>query len=236
VTATRSLRTGPAGPPAATIGQVELVRALHAGDSVPATFRLVVELAGRAVAGCEHASVTAPGPRTPASTGELPLWLDALQHAAGGGPCVEAMETDRPSRSADLATESRWRPFAAAAGAAGIRSVLSCPLSVGAERLGSLTLYAAAPGVFGPRELAAGSAYAALAAAALARAADREQVTQLQQAVASNRVIGTAIGMLMQARRISEAEAFDLLRVASQHSNRKLRDIAADLVGRSVTA
>jgi len=43
-------------------------------------------------------------------------------------------------------------------------------------------------------------------------------------------VIGTAIGILMAVRGITEPEAFDLLRVVSQHTNRKLRDIAEDVV------
>ena len=74
------------------------------------------------------------------------------------------------------------------------------------------------------------AAYAAHAAAALARVAEHEQVAQLRQAVTSDRMIGTAIGLLMGTRRISEAEAFDLLRVVSQHTNRKLRDVAVEVV------
>ena len=43
-------------------------------------------------------------------------------------------------------------------------------------------------------------------------------------------MIGTAIGLLMGSRRISEAEALDLLRAVSQDTDRALRDIAADVV------
>jgi len=42
-------------------------------------------------------------------------------------------------------------------------------------------------------------------------------------------VIGTAIGILMTSHRLTAAQAFQLLTHASQHSNRKLRDIAADI-------
>jgi AmiR/NasT family two-component response regulator len=45
----------------------------------------------------------------------------------------------------------------------------------------------------------------------------------------SNRAIGTAVGMLMANHRLTAATAFQLLVAASQHSNRKLRDIAADV-------
>jgi PAS domain-containing protein len=52
----------------------------------------------------------------------------------------------------------------------------------------------------------------------------------LQVALASNRRIGTAIGILMAHQRITDAAAFELLREASQRTHRKLRDIAEDVV------
>lgn len=59
-------------------------------------------------------------------------------------------------------------------------------------------------------------------------AAQRAQ--NLERALASNRTIGTAIGILMAHRKVTAHEAFDLLRVCSQHSNRPLRDIADEVV------
>ena len=61
------------------------------------------------------------------------------------------------------------------------------------------------------------------------RAADAA-TANLQIALASNRRIGTAIGILMAHRRITDAAAFELLREASQRGHRKLRDIAEDVV------
>lgn len=43
-------------------------------------------------------------------------------------------------------------------------------------------------------------------------------------------MIGQAQGILMERERISATQAFDVLRRASQHLNRKLRDVAQDLV------
>ena len=56
------------------------------------------------------------------------------------------------------------------------------------------------------------------------------RAANLQAALASNRQIGTAMGILMQQRKVTEAEAFDQLRRASQTANRKLRDVADDVV------
>jgi len=52
----------------------------------------------------------------------------------------------------------------------------------------------------------------------------------LEIALASNREIGTAIGVLMSLRKVTRDRAFDMLRDASQRTNRKLRDIALDVI------
>jgi ANTAR domain/PAS fold len=57
-----------------------------------------------------------------------------------------------------------------------------------------------------------------------------ETVANLQLALASNRRIGTAIGIVMAHRRITDEAAFELLREASQRGHRKLRDIADEVV------
>ena len=52
---------------------------------------------------------------------------------------------------------------------------------------------------------------------------------QIRAALDSNRVIGTAVGIVMATYRLTAQQGFDLLVKASQNSNRKLRDIAADV-------
>lgn len=46
----------------------------------------------------------------------------------------------------------------------------------------------------------------------------------------SSSVIDQAVGILMGQQRCNAATAFDLLRQASQNRNRKLRDIAAEII------
>jgi AmiR/NasT family two-component response regulator len=46
----------------------------------------------------------------------------------------------------------------------------------------------------------------------------------------SSRRIGMAMGILMAQFRIREDAAFDMLRDASQTQNRKLRDLAEDVI------
>jgi AmiR/NasT family two-component response regulator len=53
---------------------------------------------------------------------------------------------------------------------------------------------------------------------------------QLTEALGTRDLIGTAKGILMEREAIDEDAAFNLLRSASQRSNRKLREIAQALV------
>lgn len=56
------------------------------------------------------------------------------------------------------------------------------------------------------------------------------ELGHLRTALATNRRIGMAIGILMALRKIGEEEAFDLLRRASSHRNVKLRLVAEDVI------
>jgi AmiR/NasT family two-component response regulator len=57
-----------------------------------------------------------------------------------------------------------------------------------------------------------------------------ERVTQLESALRSRPVIEQAKGMLMLVHRCDEDRAFRVLIAVSQSSNRKLRDIATEVV------
>jgi hypothetical protein len=56
------------------------------------------------------------------------------------------------------------------------------------------------------------------------------EAEHLRIALASNRQISTAIGILMANHKLTSEHAFDLLRRVSQYSHRKLRDVALDIV------
>lgn len=58
----------------------------------------------------------------------------------------------------------------------------------------------------------------------------RQHAEQMEEALRSSRTIGAAIGLIMGSRQVSDTEAFDVLKLASQNSNRKLRELAAELV------
>ena len=76
-----------------------------------------------------------------------------------------------------------------------------------------------------------GEAEGALAACALGLVAElSNEVRQLNEALDSNRRIGMAMGLVMGQRQVDETLAFDALRRISQNTNRKLRDVADDVI------
>ena len=56
------------------------------------------------------------------------------------------------------------------------------------------------------------------------------KAANLERALASNRQIGAAMGILMARLHLTDAQAFDLLRKTSQNRHRKLRDIADEVM------
>jgi uncharacterized coiled-coil DUF342 family protein len=58
----------------------------------------------------------------------------------------------------------------------------------------------------------------------------QEHAEQMEQALRSSRIIGAAMGMIMESRHLDQHEAFDVLVKASEGSNRRLYDIASLLV------
>jgi hypothetical protein len=96
--------------------------------------------------------------------------------------------------------------------------------------LGALTLYADRPRAFaGELEHGVGLLVAAHAATAVTLTLERRRVGHLQIALESNRDIAVAMGVLMARPGITRQEAFDVLRAASQHGSRKLRDLAVEV-------
>ena len=55
-------------------------------------------------------------------------------------------------------------------------------------------------------------------------------MAQLRAALVSNRRISMAVGIVMRDQNVDEDQAFAYLRRSSQDSNRKLRDVAEDVI------
>ncbi len=148
------------------------------------------------------------------------------------------MEATRTGQEITVAIPSPvWPDFSKRASQAGVQSVWSLPLNLRDRTTGALNLYSTTRRSWHDPAAGAARGLARQAAVVLANATTlmTAQLTNqhLQQAVESRDLIGQAKGILMARQSISADEAFDILRRASQRANRKLRDIAADLVVRT---
>ena len=126
-----------------------------------------------------------------------------------------------------MASETRWPEFARRASQAGAASMLSIQLYVEGDNLGALNLYGRAPNAFDDESEQVGLLFASHAAVAYAGV---RKEAQLANAVASRDLIGQAKGILMERYKISPERAFLVLTRVSQNTNRKLNDIATELV------
>jgi len=197
----------------------------------------LVRLTAQVVTPVAACSVTVQRDRQPltaASSNALALRVDQIQYREDDGPCLDALRTGRIILVDDMATERRWRGYRPDALTNGIASSLSVPLTVDGQVVAALNLYAEHANAFHTAAQAQAEAFAAQCGHALAvilRQNDQAQVrVQLAEAMVSRSIIDQAIGILMAEQRCSASTAFDLLRQASQNRNRKLRDIAAEII------
>ena len=237
---------GSARPPTADRSTPDLVQALSALQSlllnaqgVEAFLTEMAKLAAAVVlppAACGVTIRRDGRPLTVASSDERAEQVDEVQYGADQGPCLETLETGAVIDVADLAADARWEAYRPHALEHGVRSSLSFPLTVDGATVGALNLYGFVPEAFDAGARQHAETFAAQAAAALTmvlrNAAQAENSAQLEQALTSRTVIDQALGILMAQQRCTADQAFALLRAHSQNNNRKLREVAADLITR----
>ena len=225
--------TGTADVDLLAVGLSALARDLDQEDDPDAMLAAIVAAAVAMIPGVEEGSISVVFGRrrvtSQAPTGELPLQVDAIQEETQQGPCLDAAYEQQTVRVDNLATEGRWPLFARRASAAGAASMLSLQLYVEGDNLGALNLYARTPDAFTDESEQVGLLFAAHAA--IAYAGVRKE-TQLAQALVSRDLIGQAKGILMERYKISGERAFLVLTRVSQSSNRRLHDVADELVRR----
>lgn len=160
--------------------------------------------------------------------------IDQAQYDSGRGPCLAAFRQGAPVVVESWDGDGRWPEFAATAMAHGVHSTLSLPLLAGARSVGALNLYAGVERAFGEVEAATGQLFATQAAVVLVNAqaywGAHLKSEHLQVAIEGRQVIDLAKGIIMNAVGCGPDEAFDVLVKQSQTENRKLRDIAGEIV------
>ncbi|MFI9251895.1 GAF and ANTAR domain-containing protein [Streptomyces sp. NPDC053069] len=207
-----------------------MARDLLAQKSVGATLERITASATKLVEGCDAAGILVlhgTKVQTLAPTGQLVVDSDRLQERLGEGPCFDAARSsakERVFRIADFTREQpRWPAFAPMARQLGVGSMMGFLLYTEDEELGALNLYSCRPGAFPETSELAGWLLASHAAVAFSSARTH---AQMEHAVATRHMIGEAMGILMGSHRLTEEQAFDVLRRYSQENNIKLREVA----------
>ena len=97
--------------------------------------------------------------------------LEDSQERFAAGPCAQAFSTGRPVVMRDATLEPRWGEVRHAFAEARIRSGLSVPVRLDAGLIGTLDVYAVAPGGWDETEVSALQAYAGVVATLVGAAA-----------------------------------------------------------------
>ena len=222
-------------------------QAAAAGRRVSVTDVCAVAVAAAGVTGVW---VTASGGGGPdfvlCVTGPVAERLAELQLTLGEGPCHDVMATAAPVLAADLGdadSAGRWPGFAVEAARAGAAAVFAFPLTVGAIQAGVMGLHRGTAGPLDTAQLGDGLILADIATVLLldsaghgapgGAGADGAGLDGQAPDLALHRAeIDQATGMLMVQLGVPAAGAFARLRAYAYASDRRLAQVAGDIVAR----
>jgi GAF domain-containing protein len=160
--------------------------------------------------------------------------LEQVQHDMGEGPCLAAFAEDRVVAVEDLRSERVWDRLAAMVGRLQVRGVLSVPVRLADQPVGTLDVYVSQPRAWSASEVEALGALAVVTAELVSTGvelANREvEVAQLRRALANRVWIEQAKGVLAVTRGVGPDQAFQQLRNRARSSSRKLADLAQEVV------
>ncbi len=177
-------------------------------------------------------------------TDEVSEQLAELQITLGEGPCLDVLAFGSPVLVADLdhahATH-RWPGFTPQARQASAAAIFALPLQIGAIRAGSLGLYRDKPGALGTAQLGDALILADAATVVLlesqhadgkATAAGGGPGGQPPDLARHRAEIDQATGMVSAQLGVPIAEAFVRLRAYAYAQERRLSEVAGDIVAR----
>jgi GAF domain-containing protein len=231
--------TGPANSPSTLRTRAmldELGQLLLTGQTSPSVLQRVVDLAAQAMPAGTEVSMTLvrdDQPTTAAFTGALAEELDEMQYERGHGPCMEAALGGLFIEIADARTEDRWPAYVPIFLERGALSSLAAPVPA-AHLTGALNVYSRSPQAFDDDDRSALVQFAAYAGAVLTNMDALQDAwdlaENLQKAMEFRSVIEQAKGILIERHKLTADQSFRLLADASMNTNRKVRDVAQDLV------
>jgi len=176
--------------------------------------------------------------RLVASSEERMRLLELFEIQSAQGPCLDAFGSGQAVQASGAESHARWPVFAPRASEAGFRVLCAVPMRAHAEIIGALNLFRRGNQLFSDADLEIARAMAQVATVALIQEqAIRERsmlAGQLQAALRSRIVIEQAKGMLAEHLSTTVDEAFQLLNSYARDHNRRLTEVARDVVDRKI--
>jgi len=222
--------------PRARLALDDLRGLLLAGEDTQSLLQRVVDLVTRAMPESVQTSITlvrGEQPTTAASSGPLAGELDETQYEQGYGPCLDAALGGLPVEIPDARVEQRWPLYVSSFLERGALSAIAVPVPA-ADLVAGLNVYAPTANAFSDADrwvLAQFAAHAGVLLTNMDALQDaRELAENLQKAMEYRSVIEQAKGILVERHKLTPDQAFRMLVEASMHTNRKVRDLAEDLV------
>lgn len=173
-------------------------------------------------------------PATAAGSSARAITLDHIEQELGDGPCVRALKEMAPVIVDDVERDPRWQTLNRRLAENNVRSTLGVPLEISGDASAALNFFATKPGVFTADvyDKAVGFAAAAHNTLNLSVRINNAQnrADDLEAAMQSRTAINLACGVIMAQNRCSQEEAMAILTKVSSNRNRKLRDVASELI------
>jgi GAF domain-containing protein len=209
----------------------EAAKLMNAPATLDETLDAITRAALGTVPGFSHVgiSITHRDGRieTKSATDQLVWELDHVQYELREGPCYDTITGGGVTVVNEARHDQRWPRYMREAVKRGLRAQLAVGLYSDGGSLGGLNLYSTDSDHVDQDAIGIAELFASQAAIALGRS---RQEFQLNEALESRKVIGQAMGLVMQRYGVDEDRAFQFLVRASSTGNIKLRDLAAELV------
>ena len=173
--------------------------------------------------------------RVMTSSSEAMRVVELFELQSQEGPCLDCYRTGRPVVNEDLATvNGRWPRFSVVAQMAGFRAADAIPMRLRGQVIGALNLFRTETGSLNDDDVLVAQALADVATIAIlqhSNAVDEHVLNdQLSRALNSRVVIEQAKGRIAEREHVDMPAAFFRLRNHSRNHNRRLAEVATDIV------
>jgi GAF domain-containing protein len=213
----------------AAVAFAQLAVDLHQSEGEAETLEAVLQFALHAIQ-CTQAGVVLlhrGKAEIGAVTGDDIATIYQWQLDRCDGPLMACIRDRQLVHVSDTATDERWPEWAAKIRGLGLRSVIHAPMVLGGRLIGVLSVYTTKPSGFEADDIAVTHILARHASVAVA---NTQHEQNLARAIDARKLIGQAMGILMERFDVDPDQAFAILKRYSQDNNMKLRDVAEQLI------